>query len=129
MIIRGMCGLRPGVKGLSDNIRVISIVDRFLEHTRLIIFGNDGEPDVFISSADWMTRNLDQRVEVTCPIYDPALKKYLLTIMGVQLADNQKARIIDKQQVNKYQPRGNKRKIRSQEAIYQLLASTGSIVK
>lgn len=122
MIVRGMCSLRPGIKGLSENIRVTSIVDRFLEHTRLFIFNNGGEPDVFISSADWMVRNLDHRVEVTCPIRDPALKRTLLDIMDIQLADNQKARIIDADQTNSYLPRGNKRKVRSQEAIYHYLA-------
>src|SRR5690606_5158773 len=90
MIVRGMCSLRTGVPGISDNIRITSIVDRFLEHTRLFVFGNGGDPLVFISSADWMTRNLDHRVEVTCPIYDPAIKKMLIDIMDIKLADNQK---------------------------------------
>lgn len=125
MIVRGMCSLRPGIKGLSDNITVTSIVDRYLEHTRLMIFDNHGEPEVFISSADWMSRNLDQRVEVTCPIYDPDIRKKLVAIMDIQLADNQKARIIDRNQANAYRPRGNKRKTRSQEAIYQFLLSDG----
>ena len=123
MIVRGMCSVKPGIKGLSDNIRITSIVDRFLEHTRLIIFDNNGKDEVFISSADWMARNLDHRVEVTCPIYDPAIKKLLITIMDLQLADNQKARIIDADQRNHYVPRGNKRKLRSQESIYRLLSN------
>src|SRR5690606_10774886 len=93
------------------------------EHTRLIIFDNNGKDEVFISSADWMARNLDHRVEVTCPIYDPAIKKLLITIMDLQLADNQKARIIDADQRNHYVPRGNKRKLRSQESIYRLLSN------
>jgi len=123
MIIRGMCGLNPGIKGLSDNITVTSIVDRFLEHTRIMIFDNGGDHQVFISSADWMSRNLDQRVEVTCPIYDPKIKQKLIAITDIQLADNQKARIIDASQRNAYKPRGNKRKNRSQEAIYRFLQS------
>jgi polyphosphate kinase len=123
LIVRGMCSVRPGIKGLSDNITVISIVDRYLEHTRLMIFGNNGDPEVFISSADWMSRNLDQRVEVSCPIYSPHLKKMLINIMEIQLTDNQKARVIDADQKNDYVPRGNKRKNRSQEAIYRFLQS------
>ncbi|MEQ9567992.1 MAG: hypothetical protein RLN85_19650, partial [Pseudomonadales bacterium] len=121
LIVRSMCELMAGVKNLSENIRVTSIVDRFLEHTRVIVFHNQGEPEVFISSADWMTRNLDYRVEVTCPIYDPEIKARLIDILGIQLADNQKARIVDPQQTNKYVSRGNKRKLRSQEEIYKYL--------
>lgn len=121
LIIRGMCGLNPGIKGLSENISVTSIVDRFLEHTRIMIFDNGGDHQVFISSADWMSRNLDQRVEVTCPIYDKQIKQKLIAITDIQLADNQKARIIDASQRNAYKPRGNKRKNRSQEAIYRFL--------
>ena len=74
MIVRGICCLIPGHKSMSENIKVISIVDRFLEHTRFMIFNNNNDNKVFISSADWMTRNLDNRVEVTCPIYDEDIK-------------------------------------------------------
>lgn len=73
--IRGICSLIPDVKGMSENIEAISIVDNYLEHSRIYIFANKGEPEVFISSADFMTRNLDGRVEVTCPIYDESIKK------------------------------------------------------
>ncbi len=121
MIVRGMCCLKPGIKGLSENIRVTSIVDRFLEHTRLAIFENNGNPEIFISSADWMVRNLDYRIEVTCPIYDQDIKQRLIAIMDIQLADNQKARIIDDSLENQYVARGNKRKLRSQESIYYYL--------
>jgi len=123
LIVRGMCSIRPGIKGVSDNISITSIVDRFLEHTRMMIFDNMGDPDIYISSADWMTRNLDERVEVSCPIYDPAIKKLLIDIMDIQLADNQKARIIDSEQKNAYVPRGNRRKVRSQEAIHDYLSA------
>ena len=123
LIVRGMCSIRAGLKGISENITITSIVDRFLEHTRLLIFDNMGNPDIYISSADWMSRNLDERVEVSCPIYDPAIKKMLIDIMDIQLADNQKARIIDSEQKNHYMPRGNRRKIRSQEEIYDYLCS------
>jgi len=122
LIVRGMCSVRPGIKGVSDRIHITSIVDRFLEHTRLFIFHNQGDPQVFISSADWMTRNLDERVEVSCPILDPAIKKMLLDVMNIQLADNQKARIIDADQKNTYVPRGNRRKVRSQQEIHKYLS-------
>lgn len=122
LIVRGMCGVRPGIKGVSDRIRITSIVDRFLEHSRLFIFHNQGDPDVYISSADWMTRNLDERVEVTCPILDPTIKKMLIDILNIQLADNQKARIIDADQKNDYVLRGNRRKVRSQEEIHTYLS-------
>ncbi|MEK3731824.1 MULTISPECIES: polyphosphate kinase 1 [Paenibacillus] len=92
LIVRGICCLRPGVEGLSDNIRVISIVDRFLEHSRLFYFENGGNSEVFLSSADWMTRNLMRRVELMCPVFDPALKEIMMNILQLHLNDNVKAR-------------------------------------
>ena len=121
LIVRGMCTLIPGIKGISENISAISIVDRFLEHPRVVVFENNGEPDVYISSADWMTRNIDNRIEVGCPIFDPELKKTIIDILNIQLSDTVKARVIDKEMSNKYVPRGNRRKIRSQIAIYDYL--------
>ncbi len=121
LIIRGMCCLIPGVKGLSDNIKVISIVDRFLEHPRVFVFHSGGDKKVFISSADIMSRNLDQRIEVGCPIYDQRLKNQILDILEIQWKDTMKARIIDAKQSNKYVPRGNRKKIRSQIAIHDYL--------
>jgi len=121
LIVRSMCELKAGLKRLSENIRITSIVDRYLEHTRVLVFNNGGDKQIYISSADWMTRNLDHRVEVTCPIYDEKLKRQILHILDLQLADNQKARLIDPLQTNQYVPRGNKRKLRSQEAIYNYL--------
>jgi polyphosphate kinase len=94
LIIRGICCLRPGVPGLSDNIRVISIIDRFLEHARVYIFENAGAREYFLSSADWMSRNLDRRVEVAFPIYDPTLQQQVQEIIDTQLADNVKARVL-----------------------------------
>ncbi|PSB54431.1 polyphosphate kinase 1 [Chamaesiphon polymorphus] len=91
LIIRGMCCLRPGVPGVSENIRVISIIGRFLEHSRIYYFNNGGEANVFIGSADWMTRNLDRRVEVITPIEDPDIAKDLQEILGIMLADNRQA--------------------------------------
>jgi polyphosphate kinase len=100
-IIRGICGLVPGIKGLSENINVRSIVGRYLEHSRILIFANGGEEKYFISSADWMERNIDKRIEVTTPILDPDLQKDLKYIIEAALKGNQKARIIDAQQKNK----------------------------
>lgn len=102
MIIRGICCLVPGIPGQSENISVYSIVDRFLEHARIFKFYNAGEPAYFISSADWMERNLDKRIEVTCPVKDPALQKELDLIFDYQLKGNAKTRIIGKFQKNKY---------------------------
>lgn len=91
LIIRGICCLRPGIKGISDNIRVVSIVGRFLEHSRIFYFHNGGEDEVFIGSADWMPRNLDRRVEAVVPIEDADLKKDLQEILGTMLSDNRQA--------------------------------------
>lgn len=121
LIVRGMCALIPGIKGISENITAISIVDRFLEHPRVVVFENNGDPEVMISSADWMTRNIDNRIEVGCPIRDPALKKKIIDILNIQLTDTVKARVIDREMSNQYVPRGNRRKIRSQIAIYDYL--------
>ena len=118
MIIRGMCSLVPGVKGISDNIQVISIVDRFLEHPRVIICENGGDPSVYISSGDWMTRNIDYRIEVAVPIRDERLKKRIMDIIYIHFTNTVKARWIDKEMSNTYVPRGNRKKIRSQIAIY-----------
>ncbi|CAM4411835.1 polyphosphate kinase 1 [Pseudoalteromonas ostreae] len=121
IIVRGMCSLVPGLNNFSDNIRVISIVDRFLEHPRVMIFGNNGDEKVYISSADWMTRNLDQRVEVGVPIYDEKLQQLIIDVLELQFKDRTKARIIDSEQKNHYVRRGNRKKIRSQIAIYDHL--------
>lgn len=95
LICRGICSLRPNVPGISDNIRIISIVDRFLEHSRIFYFGNDGDPQVYIGSADWMDRNLSRRVEVVFPIEMPELKQRLIReILATSLADNAKARLL-----------------------------------
>lgn len=121
LIVRGMCALVPNVPGVSENIQVISIVDRFLEHARVYIFENQGDKQVFISSADWMTRNIDYRIEVGVAILDPAIKQRVLDIIDLQLSDTVKARIIDKDLSNDYVSRGNRRKVRSQIAIYDYL--------
>ena len=122
MIIRGMCSLVPGLTGVSENITVISIVDRFLEHPRLVEFFNGGSAEVYISSADWMTRNLDRRVEVAAPVLDPELASRISHLFDIQWADRSKARLIDSQQTNQYMPRGNRRKVRSQHRIYDVVS-------
>tara|TARA_B100000745_G_scaffold174825_1_gene114506 strand:- start:3137 stop:5245 length:2109 start_codon:yes stop_codon:yes gene_type:complete len=129
LIVRGMCCIQPGIKGLSDNIRAISIVDRFLEHPRIMAFCNDGDEEVYISSADLMTRNIEHRVEVGVPIYDETLKKRVLDILHLQLADNTKARIIDPEQKNDYVKKGRRRKIRSQFAIYDYVRNWEEEIK
>lgn len=118
LIIRGICALVPGVKNLSENIEVISIVDRFLEHARVMIFHNNGDPKYYISSADWMGRNLDKRIEVTTPIYDSEAKRTIQSMIDIQLSDNQKARHIDDRQSNKY-VKNDKDPIRSQLKTYR----------
>ena len=121
LIIRGMCSLVPGIEGISDNIQIISIVDRFLEHPRVMIAHNDGDPLVYISSADLMTRNIDHRIEVATPIHDPRLKQRVLDIIDIHFTDTVKARVIDKEMSNKYVARGNRKKVRSQIAIYDYI--------
>jgi polyphosphate kinase len=117
LIIRGICCLIPGIKGMSENIEAISIVDKFLEHPRVFIFGNEGDPTVFISSADWMTRNLVNRVEVGCPIYDKDVKQEFIDTFEISWRDNVKARVFSEKQDNAYK-KNNKPKVRSQFAIY-----------
>ena len=95
LIVRGACVLRPGVPGLSENIRVISIVDRYLEHSRIYYFQNGRFPLIYLSSADWMPRNFHNRLEIAFPIHDPDLKKYIReTVLETYLKDNQKARLL-----------------------------------
>lgn len=117
MIVRGLCCLVPGVEGMSENIEIISIVDKFLEHTRLYVFSNNDDPLVYISSADWMTRNIEHRVEVSCPIYDEDLKQELQDLFEICWNDNVKARHINETQDNTYR-RNDKPKVRAQFDTY-----------
>ena len=117
MIVRGICCLVPGLKNMSSNIEVISIVDRFLEHTRLMIFNNNENNKVFISSADWMTRNLDNRVEVTCPILQDDLKKEINDIFEIYWKDNLKSSLVNCSDTLSLPD--SKNSFRSQEMIYQ----------
>ncbi len=118
LIIRGVCCLIPGIPGQSENIEAISVVDKFLEHTRLFIFGNNGDSKIYISSADWMTRNLDHRVEVGCPIYDEDIKNELKDTFEICWKDNLKARILSEKQDNAYRNNSNT-PIRSQFETYK----------
>ena len=122
IIVRGICCLIPGATGMSENISVTSIVDRFLEHARIYLFGNGGEEELFIASADWMTRNLDRRIEVAAPISDPILFRELRNLLDFQLRDNVKARIINEGQSNPYVERqAGEPDVRAQESSYLYL--------
>ncbi|PID58937.1 polyphosphate kinase 1 [candidate division KSB3 bacterium] len=122
LIVRGICSLVPGVKGLSEQIKAISIIDKYLEHSRIFIFCNNGQPKYYIGSADWMTRNLDHRVEVACPIYDADIQRELQRYFDIQWSDNVKARILNEAQDNSYRNVSKKAKlVRTQEAIYDFL--------
>ncbi len=118
LIIRGICALVPGVEGMSENIEAVSIVDNFLEHSRIFIFENDRDPEVFIGSADLMRRNLDARVEVTCPIYDADIKKELIETFEVAWKGNVKARLHSEKMDNVYRPRGENAVFRAQTQTY-----------
>lgn len=123
MIIRGICVLVPGVKGLSDNIEGISIVDRFLEHSRVLVFCNSGTPEYYITSGDWMVRNFDNRIEVACPVLDPNIQKELQAMLDIQFSDNVKARILGPKEHNTYK-NGGKKRIRSQVETYHYFSKT-----
>ncbi len=123
MIVRTTCSLIPGIKDLSSNIRVISIVDRFLEHARAFIFCNGGNPKYYLSSSDLMARNLDYRVEITFPVYDEEIQSELREIIGIQWNDNTKARIINAQQNNRYRKSQSITKVRAQFEIFDYLRS------
>ncbi len=118
MVVRGICSLIPGIPGLSDNIEAVSIVGRYLEHSRIFISCNGGNERYYILSADWMTRNLNARIEVAAPVYDPNLQKELKYIIETQLQDNVKARIINAAQDNRYK-RDNNPPLVSQIALYE----------
>jgi polyphosphate kinase len=122
LIIRGICALRPGLAGVSENIRVISVVDRFLEHSRIFYFGNNGDPEVYIGSADWMDRNLSRRVEVVFPIEQPELKQRLIReILSTSLGDNVKAReLLPDGTYRRVTPRPGQARVRSQELFWEL---------
>jgi polyphosphate kinase len=124
LIIRGICVMIPGIQGLSENVEIISIVDRYLEHSRIFVFHNAGKPRYFITSADLMARNLDHRIEVGVPIWDENLKAELQTILDIQWRDNQKARLLGNETLNQYKSPGDgEPNVHSQIEIYNYFKS------
>jgi len=120
LIVRGICCLVPGIKGKSENINAISIVDKFLEHARVYVFANAGRERIYMGSADMMTRNLDNRIEVCFPVISPDIKHEIKKMLSIQMSDNAKARILDAYQINEYKPNDIPR-IRSQVEFYNYL--------
>jgi polyphosphate kinase len=122
LIVRGLCCLRPGIPGVSDRIRVVSIIDRYLEHARIYYFHNAGNSEYWLSSADWMPRNLDNRVEVAFPILERVLQEQIRSILDIQLADTAKShRILADGRSERVTPDGGAA-IRSQERLYEFTA-------
>lgn len=122
LLIRGACSLVTDMEGWSDNIKAYSIVDKYLEHARVFIFHNGGQEKIYISSADWMSRNLDNRSEVAVPIYSEEIRKQLKDIINIQLSGNTKVRILDRKQENHYKKaKAGEKKVRVQDEIYNYL--------
>ena len=122
LVIRGICCANTELKGIKKHLDAISIVDEYLEHARVFVFDNGKKPVVYISSGDWMVRNLDHRVEAACPIYDKDIRQELIDILNIQLAENVKGRILDEAQENEYvQREDGEEQLRSQVAIYNYL--------
>jgi len=122
LIIRGICCAYTEAKAFKDHLKAMSIIDEYLEHARVFVFDNGKKPNVFISSGDWMVRNLDHRVEAACPVYDKKIQQELIDILNIQLAENVKGRILDDEQNNTYvQRQTDEPEVRSQIAIYQYL--------
>ncbi len=129
LIVRGACSLVTELAGYSENIKAYSIVDKYLEHARIFIFHNLGNEKIYISSADWMSRNLDSRSEVAVPILDEGIRKQLKDIVAIQLSGNTKLRIIDKQQTNQYKKaKPDEKKVRVQDEVYSYLQKGKAIV-
>lgn len=126
LIVRGICCLIPGIKGLSENINITSILDRFLEHDRVYIFNNGGKEKIYLASADWMKRNLSRRIEVGFPVYDENLKNIIKHIVNIKLNDNVKARIIDEKQTNQYRISQSEYEHRSQYEIFDYIKNLES---
>ncbi|MDZ7741860.1 MAG: polyphosphate kinase 1 [Bacteroidota bacterium] len=119
LINRGICVIYPGVEELSENIEAFSIVDKFLEHSRVYIFNNGGDHKFYIASADWMQRNFDHRIEIVCPVQDKNIQRELMDMIDIQLRDNCKSRWLSPARLNKYRKTGEKKKHRAQFEIYE----------
>ena len=118
LIVRSICCVAPGVKGQSDNIMIRRIVDRYLEHARVFIFHNNGEPEVYMGSADWMNRNLQSRIEVVFPLYNDILKNEIIELIELQLKDTKKA-VLFRQDLSNEKIFSDNGSIAAQEAIYK----------
>ncbi|MBL4752733.1 MAG: polyphosphate kinase 1 [Flavobacteriales bacterium] len=129
IIVRGICCLIPGVKGMSKKVKVYSIIDRYLEHGRMYLFHNDGDELIYLASADWMKRNLSRRVEVGFPILDPVLKKEVRTLINYQLKDNTKARKLNQIQNNPYKKSKAKKRVQAQPDTYAYLKEKNTMAK
>ncbi|WP_246230272.1 phospholipase D-like domain-containing protein [Mucilaginibacter humi] len=121
LIVRSICRLIPGVKGMSENITIKRIVDRYLEHGRVFIFDNNGKPEVYMGSADWMNRNVYHRIEVCFPVYDEQIKAEITDIINLQLADNVQAVMLNNH-IENVPVKTTKPTIRSQYEVYQYLS-------
>jgi polyphosphate kinase len=128
LIVRGIYGLRFDRKKYRENVKAVSIVDKYLEHSRVFIFGNGGEEKMYISSADWMTRNLVRRVEVACPVYDSEIRNELKEMLNIQLRDNTKARILDPLLQNNYNKSSTEATYRAQEDFYNFIRKQHHII-
>src|SRR5690606_15550223 len=123
LIVRGIFCMQSENKKFKKPVKAISIIDEYLEHARVWVFHNRGDRKVYISSADWMTRNIEHRIEATCPIKNESLKQELIDMLHIQLSDNTKARILNNELDNRYVERNGKEIVRSQEEIYNYLAN------
>ena len=121
LIIRGICCMLTQNNKYRKKVKAISIVDKYLEHARVMVFNNDEKETIYISSADWMVRNIDHRIEVACPVFDKEIKEEIMDILNIQLRDNVKARILNNKQTNEYVPSENEPSFRSQLETYQYL--------
>src|SRR5262249_21776011 len=121
LIVRGICCLRPQVPGVSDRIRVVSIVDRYLEHARAFSFDNAGQPEVLLASADWMPRNLDHRIEIAFPLVDPALSQQVREFRDRQLTDTVKTRVVGRDGRSQRVGRDGRPVVRAQDRAYELI--------
>jgi polyphosphate kinase len=119
LIIRGICCLVPGIKGFSEHIQIVSVIDRYLEHSRVLVFQNGGDPKYFLTSADMMSRNLNMRIETMFPVFDQLLKDEIQLMLDIQLSDNVKSRVIDRYQQNAYRnTKDGSHLVRSQVELY-----------